>query len=181
MNKIGKKGQVGFIIFFFILIAVFLVASLFIGIGSVVVKMATDTIIPEVENIGMVGNANITTYARYTTVPLSTLINSFTWMSGILYMTALIGLFVLAFGYRMTSNKWLIVFFFALTLLLILLSIFISNIYEDLYTGNDEIGKGLQEHTLLSFLVIHSPFIFSILIFASGIILFTGSEQEGFV
>ena len=45
-----------------------------------------------------------------------------------------------------------------------------SNMYEDIYNSGDEvIGEGLQEQTAMSFMMLHSPWILSIIAFIVGI------------
>lgn len=178
MNRKGQ-GDFGFVLLFFIMIAGLMAFALFIGVFAVSIKTATDVIIPEIEAIGEVGAANVTQYAEWTLEPIDTVIQSFSWLSGILYMLAIVGLFVIAYSSRFTNNRWLIVIYFAVAVLLLFLSILISNVYEDLYNSPDVVGDGLKEHVLLSYLVLHSPVVFSILIFASAIVLFTGFGREG--
>ena len=96
-------------------------------------------------------------------------------------MIAIIGLFGLAVTYRMTMNRLFIAIFFALAILLIIMSILMSNIYEDIYTGTDEFGTKMKEQTMMSYLILHSPMVFTVVIFISGIVLFSGIRQEEFV
>jgi len=177
----NKKANFGFILLFFVLIAILLVVSFFIAISIGVIDTVADVVIPEIENIGMVGDSNITQYTQYGTQPVSILINSFTWMGGLAYMIAIIGLFGLAVTYRMTMNRLFIAIFFALAILLIIMSILMSNIYEDIYTGTDEFGTKMKEQTMMSYLILHSPMVFTVVIFISGIVLFSGIRQEEFI
>ena len=78
----------------------------------------------------------------------------------------------------MTGNKWLAGFFIACMFLLIITAIFVSNIYEDFYTGTDDVATRLQEHTMLSFLILQSPMIMAVIGFICGIIMFTGNPEE---
>ena len=84
----------------------------------------------------------------------------------------------LAFAFRITGNRWLMAIFVACMFLVILGSIFISNIYQDFYEDTGEIGEGLHDMTLLSFLILNSPIIISVIGFVSGIIMFSGTEEE---
>jgi len=54
-----------------------------------------------------------------------------------------------------------------------------SNIYEDVYRGTDEFALILKEHVALSWLILYSPGIFSIIGFMAGIIMFSGDNQGG--
>ena len=67
-----------------------------------------------------------------------------------------------------------------LTLILIIGCIFMSNIYEDIITTDDEFADVIKEHVLITYLILYSPAIMSILAFIAGIILFSG-DRGGFV
>lgn len=175
----NKQGQIGNILLFFIIVAVLIVVGVVIGILASVIDIATDTIIPEIEGIGMVGDQNITQYSQYGTTPVNTFVQNLTWIGGVMYMMGVVGLFGIAFAFRLTMNRVYIILFFGLAILMIFLSILISNIYEDIYSGGDELSTRLQDQTILSYLVLHSPLIFTIVIFASGIVLFSGVSEEG--
>lgn len=178
MIKMNKKGQVGIILIFFTVIAVILVVGLFIGIGVSTISMFMDDFVPEIAAIGTVAGANITEYSGYVLTPLTTFVNSWSWMGGMLYFISIIGLFGIAVAYRSTPNRWLIGFFVLFVVLIIFLSIFISNIYQDLYEDTSSFGDNIKEQKLLSFFMLHSPLILSIVAFASGIILFSGVGKE---
>ena len=67
-----------------------------------------------------------------------------------------------------------------LMVLLILGCVIMSNMYEDIYTGTDEIATRLQEQTTMSYLILHSPFIMAIIVIIGGILMFTRqSSTEG--
>lgn len=164
---------------FFIIIAVLLVVSLFIAMGTSIITIVADAIIPEIQKIGVVdGGGNISEYADYGLKPVNIMIDSLSWFGGVIYMIALFGLFGIAIGYKITLSKWLIGMYILLAIMIIIMSIFISNIYEDLYQDSTEFGENIREQTLLSFLILQAPLILSITIFASGIILFSGLGQE---
>jgi len=178
--KKNKKGNFPLMLLFFIIVAVVLVVGLFIGIGTGVITIFADEFIPAISEIGMVGDTtNLTEYSGYALNPVNTFINSLTWMGGVLYLVAFIGLFGLAIGFRVTMSKWLIVMFILLALLLVIMSIYISNIYEDLYQDSSELGESIREQGLLAFLILNSPLILIIVIFASGIVLFAGVDSGG--
>ena len=52
-----------------------------------------------------------------------------------------------------------------------------SNIYD----GTDDLATRLKEHTILSWMILYSPMVFTIIIFATGIVLFSGMQREEFV
>ena len=86
-----------------------------------------------------------------------------------------------AFTMRQAPSKWLMGFYVMLMLILVMGSIFISNIYEDFYTGTDDLAVRLQQQAILSFMILYSPMIFSVIGFITGIILFSGMQQEEYV
>lgn len=175
----NKKGQIGFFLLFFIITAVIIVAGLFLAVGGSVIKMAADEIVPEISNIGLVGDSNITEYSEYAVTPVNTFIGSFSWLGGIIYFIGIIGLFALAIIGRMSMNRLFIILFIFIALLMIIMSIFVSNIYQDMYDDYDtDLGTELRSQEILSFLILNAPSIFSVVIFASGIILFSGGGDE---
>ena len=86
-----------------------------------------------------------------------------------------------AMGFKNSPNKWLIGFYFLLMIMLIMGSILISNMYEEFYDSNDDLSTRLKEHTILSFMILYSPGIFTIIGFITGIILFSGINREEYV
>jgi len=176
-----NKGNMGLILGFFILVAVLLGLGFLIVIGSSIVNLVFDEIVPEIEGIGTVGSANITQASEYSLTPLNTLVQSFTWIGGLVYIFGLIGLVGLSFAYRTTMNRWFIGIFVLFALLMIMASIFMSNIYEDFYDDSSDLGDRLKEHTMLSWLILNSPLVFTVVIFISGIILFSGVGEEQFI
>ena len=59
------------------------------------------------------------------------------------------------------------------------MSMFISNIYEDFYSGTDDLATRMQEQTILSWMILYSPLIFAIIAFIAGAIMFSGGTEEG--
>lgn len=177
----NKTGGFELMLLFFIGVALLICLGLFIAFGGVVVDMFFDEFVPEIKDIGSVGSSNVTEYAEYGLDPVDSVVQSFSWMGGVIYFLGIIGFFALAFASKITMSKWLMGFFFAFAFLFLIASIFISNIYEDFYNDDDDIGSRLREQTLLSWLILQSPLVFTVVIFISGIIMFTGLQQEGFV
>lgn len=159
---------------FFIAIGVLLVLGFLFGIISAILNMTFDIITPEISSIGNIGSANMTEISSMSIDPLNTVIQSFTWFSGVCYILIIIGLLGIAFSVRLSTSKWLIAMFFLLAILMLLASIILSNTYQDLYEDDGELGSILHEHILLSYLILNSPLIFTVIIFVSGIILFSG-------
>jgi len=87
--------------------------------------------------------------------------------------------FVVVGGYN--PHPAFIAFFIALMLLLILGCVVISNMYQDMYTTNDDVTIIMKEHVLLSWLILHQPMIFTVIILTSGIIMFSGMKEEDMI
>jgi Na+-transporting methylmalonyl-CoA/oxaloacetate decarboxylase gamma subunit len=177
----NKKGNLMLIVGFFIILFLILFAGFMMVIGSATVNWVFDEAVPELTNLGVVGDANFTEIADVTINPLNNIVQSFTWLTGVLYVLMLIGSFGLIFVFRTNPSRWLIGFYFMCVVILIIASIFMSNIYEDFHTGTNDLATRLQEHTLLSFMILYSPMIMTIISFIAGIILFSGMQQEEFV
>jgi hypothetical protein len=70
-------------------------------------------------------------------------------------------------------------FYILLVFLLILGTVVLSNMYQDIYSGNDEIGLRLQAQTLMSYMILYSPMIMTLIAFIAGVIMFSGSNEGG--
>jgi|TARA_Y100000296_G_scaffold45780_1_gene52458 hypothetical protein len=178
----NKKGNTGIIIVtFFIILFMVLFLGFIFATGTAVVDYFFDVFAPEVSNLGVIQGANFTYIDTITVDVLNDFIQSFTWLAGVGYIFVLVGAIVIPFMFRTGAETWLIGFFFVLMLVLIIASIFISNIYEDFYDDTGELADRLKEQVLLSYLVLNSPLIFTIISFISGLVLFTGLNREEFV
>ena len=155
-----------------------MIIGLLMAFGVMSFKWTVDTIAPELAGLGMAGDANLSEIADYTATPIQSIVDSFTWLSGVVYVFALIMMLGLAFAFKITGNRWLMAIFFACMFLVIIGSIFISNIYQDFYEDTGEVGDGLHELGLLSFMLLYSPLIMTVIGFVSGIIMFSGMEEE---
>jgi len=177
----NKRGQMWstIIIIGGLIALVLLIAAMTIGWG--VVKSATDIIIPEIASIGEVlPGANVSEYADYTLIPAGNILDNAGLMMGLIYIIGLVGLLGYAFIFRNNFNGWVAMFFVASVLLLIMLSIFVSQYYESFYLDQNELGTILRSATLVSFLIIQSPVILTIIAFIAGIILFTGNREDSY-
>jgi hypothetical protein len=178
MKTITKKGNIVAIIYLMLILFLLLIGGVMLIFGAVIIDWVFDEAVPELSNLGVVGDANLTEYSKYSISPVNTVVQSFIWLAGVFYVLGLMGVIGFAFAFRFTGNKWLMGFFFACMLMLIMSSIFMSNIYEEFYTGTDEVGTRLKEHELLSYLILYSPLVFSVIGFICGIIMFTGEGGE---
>lgn len=174
-----KKAQIQNIIYLIAVLFLVLLVGFGMAFGGVVVDWVFDEAVPEISGIGQVGSANVTEISAYTLTPLNSVVQSFTWLAGVFYLLALIGCFGLAVAFRMTGGKWLMGFFIACMFLLIVASMFLSNIYEEFYNDGSEIGIRLHEYGLLSWFILYSPLVMGVIGFVSGIIMFTGDPEPG--
>jgi len=177
---INKKGNIMAILLVVGALFMLVMFGIMLVIGSSTINYVMDTVMPELDTLGQVGDVNTTHVIDVAVDPVDTFIQNFTWVAGLLYVFGLVGVFGLAFAFKSTGDKWLIGLFFALVLILIIGCIFMSNIYEDIHGGTDDFSSIIQEHVMLSFLVIYSPAIMSIVAFIAGILLFSGAREDGF-
>lgn len=182
---LNKKGNINLILIFFIILFLILFLGIIMVVGSSLLNWVFDVSVPELSDLGVIedkyASVNMTQIASYTLTPLNSVIQSFTWLTGVLYVMMLAGSFAIVFIFKAAPSKWLISIYFLLAIVLIIGSIFISNIYEDFYNGTDDLSTRLKEHTLLSFMIIYSPTIFTIIVFIVGALLFSNIAQEEYI
>lgn len=176
MNK-----RANFIIIMTIAISIvaLMIVGVIIAVGGSIISYGADVIVPEVNDLGMIGDANMTEIADYSINPLNTVVQSVMWFSGLMYVFGFIALFILAFVFRSTGSQWTIPFFLVLVILLLFTSIVISNMYEDIYESGDFLGEKLAEQKMLSFLLLYSPLVILFFSIAIGFVMFSGASQEG--
>jgi len=177
----NKRGNVASIIILIGLLFVLLIGGMILAFGGLVANWTADVVIPEISTLGQVGSSNLTEVAEYTIAPANTIVQSFTFMGGLLYAIGLIVCIGLAFAFRFTGNKWMAGLFIMMMVILIISSIFISNIYEDFYNGGGDVQTYLHEQVLLSYLILYAPVVFTVLGFICRIIMFTGDGEESVV
>lgn len=174
----NKKGNILAIMLIIGSLFLLMFMGLLLIIGSSILNFVADTVVPELTGIGMVGGSNVTEAVDITITPVNTVIQNFQWVAGLMYIFGIIGIFGIAYGFRSSGEKWLIGLFIAMVLILVISSIFVSNIYEEFQDGSDDLAMRLKEHALLSYMLLYSPVIISLVAFLAGIILF-GGNQEG--
>jgi len=175
-NK-DKKGVIGIIFFFIILFAILIIGFIAVIVVSSL-QIATDTITPTMKELGMVGDTNLSQASEYTFGVGNTLINSMPWLLAFGYGLALVFSIVLVVSYNYNPNPAFIGVYIALILLLIVGSIIISNSYEDIYGGTDELALKLQSNTAMSYMILYSPFILTLIAFVTGIFLFATNKNS---
>jgi len=179
----NKKGAIGLIIFFLVLFSIVIlgfVAAMVVG----VLDFASDTITPVMEDLGMAGATNVSEAAGYSFGVLDTFIQALPWLVALSYVLAMVFtlVFVYVVGYH--PHPAFMAFYIALMILLIFGCVIMSNMYQDIYSGDDEIATRLQDQTLLSYMLLYSPFIMVVISMVGGVLMFTrmssGSGSGGF-
>lgn len=178
IKRKNKKGNVMIIILFAIGVFIILFLGVLLAIGGSILNYTFDEVVPELTTIGVVGDTNVTEVAEMTITPLNSVVQATTWVGGLLFVLMLVASIGIVFVARISANKWLIGFYFMIAILMVIGAMFIANIYEDFYNDSSELGTRLQEQTLLSYMILYSPAIFSVIIFLTGIILFSGFQED---
>jgi hypothetical protein len=177
-ESIYKKGNFNLVIILGVVLLVLLAGGMALSIGVATVDWVADEVVPEIDNLGVVGDANLTDIAEYSITPANVVVQSMTFLSGVIYVLGILACVGLAFAFRFTGNKWLAGLFVLIMLMIVLASIFVSNMYEDFYDDDSEMGTRLKEQTVLSWFILESPLVMSIVGFVCGIIMFTGEGGE---
>ena len=174
----NKKGNIGIIIFVSVILIILIMGFVAV-ISWAVIDIASDELTPIMEDLGMVDDVNLSEVSGYTFGVMDTFVQAMPWLISFAYVMSL--LFTLAFivmvGYN--SHPALISFYFILMVLLIFGCIIISNMYQDIYDGSDELATRLHEQTIMTFLIVHSPIVMGIIMLIGGVLIFArnaGSE-----
>jgi len=175
----NKKGNMIMIIGFFVLLFLILFIGVILAVGGAVINFVGDEATPILEDLGMIGSANLTDIATFTVAPLNDFVQQSTWLTGVLYVLLLFLSIAMIVAVRLAPSKWLLGVYFFLVLVLILGSILISNIYQDFYNDAGDLGERLREQVMISFLILYSPLVFAVISFVTGIFLFSGIQQQG--
>lgn len=181
MNNLpkNKKGVIEIIIFFLLLFTILVIG--FIAVIAVSLGVYTSGIItPIMTDLGVIEGTsiNLSQSSEYGFGTLDTVINALPWIIAFAYVAMLIFsvIFVIAWGYN--PNPMFIGVYIMFVILLIFGCILISNIYEDIYKGTDEIAQGMQNQIAMSYMILYSPFIMTLIAFIVGIYIFAGKQAE---
>ena len=179
MENMKYKGQMGLVFFFVVLFLIVIVG--FMGAMIVaIIDFSSDTITPIMTDLGMIDQTNMSEIGEVTFGTLDKIVQNLDWLMGITYVGALLFSIVFALSSNESPNPAFIGIYFALMLVLIMFCIIMSNAYESIYTGGDEIATRLQEQTITSYMTLHSPTVMIIIAFITGIFLFTRQREGGF-
>lgn len=175
----NKKGSFGIIIFFLVLLTLLIVGFMGVMIWSVM-DIASDEITPIMSELGMVGNTNLSQASDYSFGVADTFVQAMPWIIAFGYVIALIFTLVFIFVVGYTPHPAFIGLYLVLMILLIFGCIIMSNMYQDIYTGTDDVASRLQEQATMSYLILYSPFIMAVIAIIGGILMFTRqSASEG--
>lgn len=175
----NNRGIIGIILFFSILLIILIAGFSFVMITGVL-DITSDAITPIMEDIGVVGDTNVSEISEYTFGVTDSIIQSLPWLVGFCYIAALIFSILFVVYYGQNPNPIFIGFYMILIILLIFGSIIMSNAYEEIYTGSDELATRLQDNVLMSHMILYSPFILTLIALITGIYLFAKpSEATG--
>lgn len=178
----NKRGAMGIIILFIIIFTTLIIGI--VGAGAIaVLDLFSDEITPIMTDLGVLDvsdttSVNLSEVGEYTFGTLDIFIQALPWILGLGYGCALIFTIVFSLGYKTNPHPVFLGFYAALMLLLVFGSIILSNIYQDMYVGTNEIATRLQEQTMMSYLILYSPHIMTMIAVIAGIIMFTRSPGE---
>jgi len=175
MNKKGQYFQTMNIFMFFIIIAILIGGGLALVMGGAIINYIGDNVLPDLQEsvnttVGEQGAVVVTTAIAFN--------NAIPWLVGLMYVLSLVFIPAMAYAFRITGNKYLSVLYLALSILIILLTILASNIYQDFYEGSDDLALELQAMPLISYLILYSPMILSILLTIGAVIVFSGIRED---
>ncbi len=176
IKKENKEGMIRLIIFFSLLMGILVIGFVATMVWSIT-DIASDTITPIMTDLGMVGSTNLSQVSEYTFGTLSGFLNSLNWIIAIGFVFALIMTLVFIFIAGYNPHPAFIGIFMVFMVFLIFLCVLISNIYQDIYTGNDDLSSRLHEQTIMSYLILNSPFIMSMIAVIGGILIFTRQQS----
>jgi len=167
----NKRGAIGIILFFAVIMGVLVLGFIGTLVWSVI-DIASDEITPIMKDLGMVGDTNLSQASTYTFGVLDGFIQSMPWIIALAYILALIFTLVFIFVVDYNPHPAFIAFYLSLMILLVFGCVVMSNMYQDIYTGNDEISTRLQEQTVMSYLILHSPYIMAFISLVGGVLMF---------
>ena len=158
----NKRGGIGIILFFSVLLIVLILGFIATMVWGVI-DIASDELTPIMTELGVVGETNLSEAAEYSFGVADTFVQSLPWIIGFGYVLVLIFTLVFVFIVGYSPHPAFIALYIALMILLIFGCVIMSNVYQDIYTGTDEIATRLQEQTMMSYLILHSPFILAMI------------------
>jgi hypothetical protein len=174
----NKKGQAEIIFAIAIFSLIVIVAALVIGLSTGILTFFTSTVNDATSGLGVISNTNMTQVQELTIGTVDTIAQSFKFLSAALIVFGLLGILIFSWVVRINlSNIWIGIWLF-FVFILIIVSIFVSNMYEEFINGADEVADELKSMVITSFLILHMPVIITIISFIGGVIIFSGIGGE---
>ncbi|GIW67843.1 MAG: hypothetical protein KatS3mg096_711 [Candidatus Parcubacteria bacterium] len=174
----NKKG-IGMILAFGILLITFLIVLLIVLFVSSIVRLGFNEISPIINDLGNISITdtpiNLTEKANYVFTPAQTIVNTTKWLVPLFYIGGLIFSIVI-FGFYSSERRYLLFFYLAFMIFLIVLSAFISNTYQDFLSQENTLD--LKEQSLSNYLILYSPYILAVIGLITGIFMFTKDTGE---
>ncbi len=176
----NKRGAIGIIIFFVALMLVIVLGFMGAMMWSIL-DIASDELTPVMTSLGIVGDTNMSQVGEFTFGTADIFIQAMPWLIAVGYVMAMIFTLVFVFIVGYNPHPAFIGFYLVLMLLLVFLCIVMSNMYQDVYTADDEVASRLQEQATMSYLILHSPFIMALIAVIGGILMFArqASSEAG--
>lgn len=174
----NKKGVMQIVMFFAILFII-LIGGFFFAMLTGIIDIASDEITPLFTGIGTVGDANVSQYSEFTFGNLNKIVQFAPILLALIYVLALVMSVVFIIAYSYNPHPIFIGLYFGFIIFLVFGAIIMSNMYQDIYTGNDDLATRLQGQTIMSFMILHSPVIMTIIAFITGIFLFANPRGQG--
>ena len=174
----NKKGFSGILIFMVALLLILILGF----IGSILVGLfgyAGDNIQPIFAELGVVGDTNLSQVAEYTITPANNFVQAMPWFIGFAYLAMLVFSMIFVIGYESNPHPAFMGAYILFVILLIFGAIILSNMYQDIYSGNDDLALKLKEQTMLSYMILYSPGIIVLIAFITGIYLFSKPQETG--
>ena len=181
MNRIpkirNKRGVMGIIIFF-ILLFIILIIGFAAAMITAVGVFTSNQITPIMEDLGVVGSTNMSEVSEMTFGTFDTFIQAVPWLVAFTYALMLIFSVVFVLSWKYNPNPMFAGFYFVLVILLVFGSVIMSNMYQDIYDGTDIVATGLQSQVAMSWMILYSPLIMTLIAFIVGIYMFAGKQTE---
>jgi len=177
MRLTNKKGQISGILMFFLALFMVLFIGFVLSVGVAIVDFGADNVLPELQGLGQAGAVNLTQIGDLTARPTNNFIQALPGLVGVLYILFFVAILGIAYMSRVSDSKWLVGLFFMLTIILVLASLVISIMYEDFYNDTGDLGSRLKEQGIMSFLILYSPALFTMISLIGGVIMFARQEE----
>jgi len=177
MNKKAQENALIGMVVFGIIALILIGGALVLGLGAGVLTYTSDIFNEATAGLGDIAGTNMTQVQEMTVGTLNETIQMSKWFSTFILIFSFLGLLIFAFVIRSEPRGWLIGIYFVVVIILIIASVFTSNMYEDFHNGTDEIALELQSMVATSFMIIYLPHLIVTIAFIGGIIMFSGGGE----